>query len=526
MTMPTSYGAPGVYTSVQLTGPTPAPSAASPSVAGFACENWRGPTGVAIQCNNWADFVKYYGGFNTAAVPVLSNPYLAYEVYEYFANGGQTVWVQRIVSSGSPGASAAVTLKDQAATPQNTLTLTAGLLGVPGNVGTWGNQLFVSVTSAGTGRFNLNVYLGTPSTNNLVETWASLSMAPTDSRYAVAILNSPTQGSVWVVATAVTDATAPPANTPAVIASAQFTGGTDPGAPSAADRTAAMTQGTSPFDMVTGVLNMYMPGETTAAVINAAITYATTGRQYSFLVMDTPSAQTPAGAVSYLSTLTPVSPNAAIYYPWLYATNPSSANLQSTILLPPGGFVLGQMVTTDTNSGVWYAPAGLTTILANVVQAERKFSPADLGTLNSNNVNAIRTRANGQVVIWGTRTMQNGYASLYIPVQRTLNYIEAGLAQLMENYVFQPNAQQLWTAIAATCTAFLSKMLTAGAFPSSNPAQAFYVICDSSNNTPQTIASGVVIVTVGVALVTPAEFIQLNIQQFQSSGVTTTNPQT
>lgn len=518
--MSTTYGAPGIYTSVQLTGPSPAPSSISPSVAAFAGEHWRGPNGQAIQCNSWSDFVRYYGGFNPASTPVLSNPYLPYAVYEFFANGGKTAWIQRIDASLTPGSTAAVTLKDTAATPQNTLTLTAGMFGVIGNVGTWGNSLYCSVTSAGTGRFNLNVYYGGVSTGQLVESWNSLSMVSTDNRYVVSVLNSPTQGSSWVVATVLTDASAYPTNTPAATASAEFSGGTDCGDPSAADRIAAVTLGTCPFDLVPGVLNINMPAETASTVVDAAITYAQT-RPYTFLVIDTPSGQTPAGAVSYAQALSPISANAAVYSPWLYATNPANQSLQSTILLPPGGFVLGQYVTTDAQQGVWYAPAGLGTVLTNVVQAERKFSPADLATLNTNNVNAIRTRPNGQVIIWGTRTMQQGYQTLYIPVQRTLNYIEATLAQLLEFAVFQPNDLILWTNISAVVTSFLDGLLTSNAFPTTVASSAFYVICNSTNNTAQTIAEGIVNCTVGVALTTPAEFVQLNIQQFQSSGVTT-----
>lgn len=516
----TTYGAPGVYTSVQLTGPSPQPSAISPSVAAFAGENWRGPVGSAVQCNSWQDFQRYFGGFNPNSTPVLANPYLAYSVYEYFANGGKTAWIQRIAASLTPGASAAVTLKDQAATPQNTLTLTAGMFGVVGNPGTWGNSIYCSVTSGGTGRFNLNIYYGGVSTGQLVETWPSLSMVATDNRYAVSVLNSPSQGSAWVVATAVTDASAYPTNTPAATASSVFSGGVDPGDPSTTDRINAMTSGTCPFDLVPGVLNINMPGETTATVVDAAITYAQT-RPYTFLVVDTPPGQTPAGAVSYAQSLSPVSTFAAVYSPWLYATNPANQNLQSSILLPPGGFVLGQYVVQDSGQGVWYAPAGLTTVLSNVVQAERKFAPADLATLNTNNVNALRTRANGQVIIWGTRTMQTGYETLYIPVQRTLNYVEASLAGLLEFAVFQPNDLLLWTNITAVCTNFLDGLLSANAFPTSSASSAFYVICNSTNNTPQSIANGIVNCTVGVALVVPAEFVQLNIQQFQSSGVTT-----
>lgn len=518
----TTYGAPGVYSSVTLNGPTPSPTTVSPSVAGFTGEHWRGPVGTAVQCNSWSDFVRYFGGFNLSATPALANPYLAYEVYEYFANGGKTAWIQRIGCALSQGSAASVTLKDQAATPQNTITLTAGMFGIQSNVGTWGNNIYCSVTAnpSGVGRFNLNVYYGGVSVGQLVESWNSLSMTPSDSRYFVSILNSPSQGSAWVVATQLSDASPAPTNAPAAISSAQFSGGIDAGDPSANDRIAAVTSGTSAFDKVQGVLNYNMPGEVNPAVLSAAILYSQV-RPFTFLVMDTPSGQTPAGAVSFLDSLSPVSPNAALYYPWLVATNPSNPNIQSTILLPPGGFILGQMVSNDQARGVWFAAAGITTVLSNIVQAERLFTPSDLGTLNTNNVNALLTQPNGQVVIWGTRTMESGYANLFIPVQRTLNYIQASLTQQLQFAIFQPNDLVLWTNIAAVCTAFLDGLLAAGAFPSNQAASAFYVICDSTNNTPTSIGQGVVNVTIGVALVVPAEFIQLNIVQFQSSGATT-----
>jgi hypothetical protein len=324
------------------------------------------------------------------------------------------------------------------------------------------------------------------------------------------------------VATNLFDAAASPNNSP-VAGTFQLSGGTDAGDPSSADFITALTYGQATpaaMDVVPGIINLNLPGNSTTTVLNAAITYAQT-RPYTFLVMDPPAAQTPASAVSFLGSLSPVSSYAALYYPWLTTVNPAQSNLQSSINLPPGGFVLGQMAKTDQTAGVWQAPAGTSTTLVNVVAAERPFAPSDLDTLNSNNVNALRTRPNGSVVIWGTRTMQQGYGSLYVPIRRTLNYIEASLAQLLEFSVFQPNDVLLWGSITATCNQFLASLWGQNAFPGSTVAQAYYVTCNASNNTPQSIATGVVNTTVGVALLYPAEFINLVIAQFQSSGITT-----
>jgi len=537
MTISQPFGAPGIYVSTQLAANTPPGSpAVSPSVAGFIGEHWRGPA-VAVQCNSWSDFQRYFGGFNPNLTPVLANPYLPYAVYEFFANGGQQCWVYRAVASATPGASASAILTDSSATPQLTMSLTAGFYGVSGNVGTWGNNIYyaVSQNTSGSGRFNIDIYYGSSAQTSLVEQWQDLSMNPSDSRYFLTIINSTVQGSSYVVAADLYDAAAPPNNAPSSTTYPHpLRGGVDPGDPTVADYQAMLTYGeqapefVAPFDAVPGVLNIYLPGiantvglSSVTAVVDQAIAYAgAEGRPFTFLVTDTASGQTPAGAVGFASSLTSSS-DVAIYYPWLVATNPASSNLQSTILLPPGGFVLGQMVANDSTEGVWTAPAGDQTIFNNVVQAERILSSADLGALTQSNVNGLRTRSNGAVSIWGTRTLETGYASMYVPVQRTLNYISASLASLLDPFVFQPNDAVLWANITAVCTSFLDGLLSEGAFPSSTASTAYYVTCNSSNNTAQSIAQGYTNCQVGVALQIPAEFINLLIAQFQPAGTTT-----
>jgi hypothetical protein len=488
-------------------------------------EHWAGPVNEAILCNSWQDFQKYFQGFNPNSIPTLANPYLAYAVSKFFQNGGTMCYIVRVMSSASPGASASATLVDGTATPQQTLKLTAGSLGVIGNPGTWGNGLFFAVTQTTTAnRFNVAIYNGALNQANLVETWYDMSMNPTDSRYAPTVINSPTAGSLWVVATDLHDVDVL-ANAPAV-SNGQFSGGADPADPTTQDKVNAITFGSSAFDVIPDVLNFALPGETTNAVVTAALQYSQgpaeggTGRPFSFFVIDPPSGETPAAAVAYLEGLTPITSSAAMYSPWLVCTNPASPNLQSTILLPPSGCVLGQMVSTDTAQGPWRAPAGTGTVLGGVVQAERKLTQVDLGTLNNANVNALRTLPNGRVIIWGARTMAPGYSSLYVNVRRTLNYIEASINDMLQPFVFAPNDAVTWSNVTSSITQFLTGLAQNGAFATTNPTNAFVVTCNSSNNTPQSIAQGILNVSVQLALQYPIEFIVLTIAQIQGSGTT------
>jgi phage tail sheath protein FI len=440
-------------------------------------------------------------------------------------NGGTQCWVTRIGAVATPGVASSITLKDQSATPQSTLSLQAGFYGGSTSPGTWGNAMYVDVVanSAATGAFNLNIYSGGYGAQYLVEQWNDLNMVKGSARYAPTLINAIGSGSMWVVATDLNDSAASPLNAPTAVTQQQLIGGIDVSDPVPTDRESAVTVGTSAFDYVQGPFNFNMPGESTLAVITTAITYATTGKSYSFLVVDTASGQTPANAVSFEQSLSPVSANAAVYYPWVNMSNPANNNGQSTILVPPGGFVLGQYASIDASQGVWWGPAGALTALSGVASAERLLSAADLSNLNLANVNAIKTRADGSVIIGGLRTLQQGYASLYVPVQRTLNYIAASLAQILDHFVFGPNDGASWATIVASCVTFLNGLLSVGAFAGSTPSTAFYVICDSTNNTQQSISQGLLNVTVGVALQYPTEFIALNLTQFQGTTTVTTS---
>ena len=523
--MATYQGAPGASVIEMLSTAPATSSAPASSTIAFIGEHWQGPSGVAIYCTSWAQFVDYFGGFNPNTTPVLANPYLAYAVYSFFLNGGQQAIVQRVTpASVVPGTNASVVLADSSASPQPTLKLTVGFNGVVGNIGTWGNNLHYAISAQPTaGRFNLYIYHGAVVQANLVETWNDLSMVKTDARYAPSLINAPTGGSSWVVATDLNDAASFPTNAPAA-GTGSFSGGSDCGDPQTADWIAAVTYGaaapyTAPLDLVNGALTFAIPGMTTSAIVSAAITYANT-RPYTFLVLDPPSGETPAQAVSYFGTLTPVVSNAGLYAPWLVVQNAAVSNINATILTPPSGSVLGQMASIDAAQGVWVAPAGLKTKLAGVAQAERVYPPADLATLNNSNVNALRTLPNGNVVIWGSRTLQSGYSSLYVPVRRTLNYIEASLVSILDNFVFDPNDQSSWSTIVSDFDNFLSGLLSANAFAGNTPATSYYIICDTTNNTPQTIAAGQLNVDVGLALLYPIEFITLTLSQFQSTGTT------
>jgi hypothetical protein len=90
--------------------------------------------------------------------------------------------------------------------------------------------------------------------------------------------------------------------------------------------------------------------------------------------------------------------------------------------------------------------------------------------------------------------------------------------------VFEPNDWVLWNMVTSVLSQFLTSFWQSGGLEGTSAAEAFYVTCDNTNNTPSTIQQGIVHVEVGVALQYPAEFVVIAIGQWaggQSVSITT-----
>ena len=60
---------------------------------------------------------------------------------------------------------------------------------------------------------------------------------------------------------------------------------------------------------------------------------------------------------------------------------------------------------------------------------------------------------------------------------------------------------------------FLNGLFNSGHFAGDSPSQAYFVVVDGTNNTPDTINQGKIIVDVGIAPNRPAEFVVFRFAQ-------------
>ena len=490
---------PGVYITESAVQSLAVGDTPSDAIAAFVGQTYSGPTqsgvGVPTAVTSWSQFVTQFGGFSDTSLA------LPFAVFNFFNNGGSLCYVTRVL--GASAVAATKTLADRGATPQNTLSLTAL------NEGAWGNSLRVEVVDRSTGRFDLRIYLGGSAASNIVETWTDLSMTNSDARYVVNVLNAVGAGSSYVVAADLNSTNATPADTPLAGLSTAFTSGSNGSAVASGDYANTV----SALDQVQHSLTLNIPAVSSVTIINSAIAYCE-GRGDVFLVIDPTAGQTPAQAITEQATYT-ASSYAAYYYPWIVMNDPSSAVPNATRNTAPGGAVMGVIASTDLAAGAWQAPAGLRARLSGAFNLERKLASTDLDSLNANYINAIRNHPVGGICVFGARTLSKSTSVRYVPVRRELIYIKDNVKRLLDPYIFENNDSSTWLSVSTTLTQFLSNEWSQGGLAGATSDQAFYVVCDETNNTPATIAAGELHATIGVALESPTEFIVINIGQWQ-----------
>jgi phage tail sheath protein FI len=232
------------------------------------------------------------------------------------------------------------------------------------------------------------------------------------------------------------------------------------------------------------------------------------------VVLDTPYDKVKPQAVSNWLTqeFNRRSMFAALYYPWIKVPNPRKNG--KPILVPPSGHMMGVWSRTDETRGVYKAPANETPRGVIGLDYDCNFREQEL--LNPQGINCIRTFPGRGIKIWGARTLVEPDKTewRYISVRRLMSYIEKSIELGTQWVVFEPNDQDLWARVRRTVSNFLERLWREGALFGASPEQAYYVKCDDTLNTPDTMILGRLYVEVGVCPVRPAEFVVFRVSQW------------
>jgi phage tail sheath protein FI len=204
---------------------------------------------------------------------------------------------------------------------------------------------------------------------------------------------------------------------------------------------------------------------------------------------------------------------AAMYYPWIKIMDPAT---DTTIKMPPSGFLAGLWARSDNTRGVHKAPAN--EVLLGAIGLAYQTTKGEQDTLNPIGVNCIRAFPGRGIRVWGARTLSSNPSWRYINVRRLFNYVEKSIENGTQWVVFEPNNRKLWARVNRDVSSFLRMVWRDGALFGSSPEEAFYVKCDDELNPPESRDLGRLIIEIGMAPVKPAEFVIFRISQWAGPG--------
>ncbi|MBB4895887.1 phage tail sheath protein FI [Streptomyces olivoverticillatus] len=236
-----------------------------------------------------------------------------------------------------------------------------------------------------------------------------------------------------------------------------------------------------------------------------------TAQRNRLAVVDAPPKQLVEPLKTFVGTLDSPDSDAAaftaLYYPWVKV--PGVDGVPRTV--PPSGHLAGVWARTDAERGVFKAPANQN--LRGVLDLPTLLTDDQNGELNDKGVNCLRVFPGRGLLVWGARTRSSSRDWRYLNVRRLVSFLSDSIRQSSTWAVFEPNDDRLWAALRHSVTSFLTDQWRQGALLGRTPDEAFYVICDRTNNTSSTIDAGQVICDIGIAPVRPAEFVQFTITQ-------------
>ncbi len=186
-------------------------------------------------------------------------------------------------------------------------------------------------------------------------------------------------------------------------------------------------------------------------------------------------------------------------------------------LLPPAAAMAGVFTRVDQEKGVWKAPANVS--LSSVKCPAVDITHEEQEDLNvtpaGKSINAIRSFLGEGTLVWGARTLDgNSLDWRYIQVRRTIIMLEESIKLASRAYVFENNVANTWVTMKGMISNFLFSIWKRGGLAGTSPDSAYRVSVGLGETmTPTDILEGILRITVKVALVRPAEFIEITFQQ-------------
>jgi len=438
----------------------------------------------------------------------------AVEIYSTESGSGTSIEIQSVTNS------AYSTLGFSVGSTSGTSTIPAGTDSVTNVIdvsalteGSWGNDVYVSISNRADGTFDLSIYynaiqverFGTlkRGTANVADDFYVEKQINGISKYiTVADYASETGNPHDIVPNATAGLLSGGADGIVGISDADYIGvAWNP----STDKPTGLQIFNNAEDINVNILAV--PGVSSTSVIAAMLTICE-GRADCMAIVDPPFGLTPQQVTDWHNgkgsgnTTAFNSSYGALYYDWLLIYD---AYNKQELYVPPSGYIAGVFALNDFVSEPWYAPAGLNRgrILSAI---GLRYSP-NLGERNllygdGNAINPIVNFVQDGITVWGQRTLQRKSSALdRVNVRRLMLYLRKVAANFSRYFVFEPNDPATWRRVRYTFDSLLSDV------QSRRGIRDYKVICDETINTPERVDRNELWVRILVRPTKAAEFI-------------------
>lgn len=207
--------------------------------------------------------------------------------------------------------------------------------------------------------------------------------------------------------------------------------------------------------------------------------------------------------------------NLSVYYPWGLSTNTDG----TTIAVPPSHMALYTIAYSDSISYPWYAPAGTTRGLVKnatavgYVDSSGDFVSVALNTaqnniLYPNNINAILRYPTSGLTIMGdkTRCADSTSALTRINVARLCSYVRYNLTVMTRRFLFEQNTSTTRASAKSLVDKFFTNLV------SLNAVYDYITVCDTSNNTDDTIDANELYIDVAFSPTRVIDFVYVPVR--------------
>lgn len=230
-------------------------------------------------------------------------------------------------------------------------------------------------------------------------------------------------------------------------------------------------------------------------IVHRGMALAANNHINCFVVAAVPSdQQSVAKAIRYRrQTLNLNNKNMALYTPDVKIFDEDTGRY---FTVPNVGQICAVFAFTDNNRGSWFAPAGITASqVLDFVGLTQKYDQDDRDAMTREQVNYIRKLpdiSGGGYAVWESNTLYNQNSAFQqIQIQRMVGYVLEICQRTCRVGLFDPNDQILRDYLKGMVERFLETIkLARGLRGGNSGSQGYVVVCDSTNNTNQSIANG------------------------------------